>query len=183
MKCALCGYEFSEHEGQTDCQGCPLAGLCSMVRCPNCGYDNPRGSKLGGVIHRLWHRVQRGSVRDRPQREIRVAAGPRSAPAVSVPTPTVRRALRQAPSRVYRGAQDDVNAVSLHALSPGQAGLVAGLTTVDPGRTQRLLAMGVVPGSSIKLLRSFPAYVFEVGFTQVAVDESIAREILVRVDD
>ncbi len=41
MRCPLCGYQFREEGGKTTCKGCPIAGACHMVKCPNCGYDVP----------------------------------------------------------------------------------------------------------------------------------------------
>ena len=38
MKCAFCGYEFSQDEGIEECRGCPIAN-CNLIRCPNCGYE------------------------------------------------------------------------------------------------------------------------------------------------
>ncbi|HDK17618.1 MAG TPA: hypothetical protein ENG95_00425 [Nitrospirae bacterium] len=42
MKCSLCGLEFKERDGLSSCKGCPVSGSCSMIKCPNCGYDIPR---------------------------------------------------------------------------------------------------------------------------------------------
>jgi predicted amidophosphoribosyltransferase len=39
--CGFCAGEFAEDRGQPVCRACPLAGLCHMVRCPHCGYENP----------------------------------------------------------------------------------------------------------------------------------------------
>lgn len=54
MKCALCGYEFDPQE--TDCHsGCPLNDRCSLICCPNCGYQtvDRSKSKTVGLISRL----------------------------------------------------------------------------------------------------------------------------------
>ena len=42
--CALCGGRFT-HGGQA-CGACPLASGCGLVRCPHCGYQFPRSSRL-----------------------------------------------------------------------------------------------------------------------------------------
>jgi DtxR family Mn-dependent transcriptional regulator/ferrous iron transport protein A len=70
---------------------------------------------------------------------------------------------------------------TLAELKAGQAGRVAALSTADRGKMQKYLAMGVLPGASIKLLRQFPCFVFQVGHTQVAVDREMAGGILVKV--
>jgi len=75
--------------------------------------------------------------------------------------------------------------------------LVTGLRTFDVGATgrivfiaprfhdrmDRLAALGVIPGSTVKLHQRSPSYVIEVGETTIALDPEIAGEIFVkRVD-
>ncbi len=69
----------------------------------------------------------------------------------------------------------------LSELRTGQQGRIAYLQMVDPHRLQKLMAMGVLPGVSLKVLRTTPTYVFEAGFSQFAVDEEIAADIFVRL--
>jgi hypothetical protein len=42
LTCGFCGAEFVEDTGQAACQSCPLSRGCGLVRCPHCGYENPR---------------------------------------------------------------------------------------------------------------------------------------------
>lgn len=67
----------------------------------------------------------------------------------------------------------------LTSLPEGAAGFISALATKDPERLQKLMAFGILPGTPIRLLQRRPAYVFQVGQTQVAVDERIAADILV----
>ncbi len=60
MKCPLCGYQFMEQEGETHCPGCPLAGACHRVKCPDCGYDVPVEPKLIKVL-KSWRRHKNGT--------------------------------------------------------------------------------------------------------------------------
>lgn len=39
MKCALCGFEFSEADAKRPCASCPLGSNCDLICCPNCGYQ------------------------------------------------------------------------------------------------------------------------------------------------
>ena len=39
--CGFCARKFRQEYGQPVCRPCPLAGMCRMVRCPHCGYENP----------------------------------------------------------------------------------------------------------------------------------------------
>ena len=66
-------------------------------------------------------------------------------------------------------------------LKPNQQGKIAYLRTRDALKTHKLMAMGVIPGRSIKLLRRYPSYVFTVGYTQFAIDSEMAEQIYVRV--
>jgi len=42
------------------------------------------------------------------------------------------------------------------------------------------MSMGVLPGTSLTLMRTYPSYIFKVGQSEFAVDEELAREIFVR---
>ena len=53
MKCLLCGYSFVAEEGVRACQGCPLVGDCGKLRCPNCGYEIPKESRLSHALRAL----------------------------------------------------------------------------------------------------------------------------------
>jgi DtxR family Mn-dependent transcriptional regulator len=73
--------------------------------------------------------------------------------------------------------------------------LVTGLTSFDVGasgrivfiapkfhdRMDRLAALGVVPGSTIRLHQRSPSYVIEIGETTIALDPEIAGEIYVKL--
>jgi len=69
----------------------------------------------------------------------------------------------------------------LNELQPGAKGQIAYLQMSHPVRLQKLMAMGVLPGGDMHLLRRSPAYVFEIGYSQFAVDEEIAADIFVRL--
>ena len=73
----------------------------------------------------------------------------------------------------------------LHALStlaPGTRGRVARVTRDLTGRTERLAALGVSVGASVRLLQTFPGIVFECDQTEVAVERVVARSIFVELD-
>lgn len=63
---------------------------------------------------------------------------------------------------------------------PESEGTVAYLATKDNRKVQKLLAMGILPGANIKVIRQFPSYVFQVGYSQFAVDQPLAGVIYVR---
>ena len=71
---------------------------------------------------------------------------------------------------------------SLASLSAKQKGKVAYIQTRDPKRLQKLMAMSVLPGMSIRLLQTFPSYVFQIGQSQFAIDKELAEGIYVRLE-
>jgi hypothetical protein len=50
--CGLCGETFT-HGGQV-CGACPISKGCDLVKCPGCGYQFPRTSRLVDALARLW---------------------------------------------------------------------------------------------------------------------------------
>lgn len=66
----------------------------------------------------------------------------------------------------------------LSELPRGSAGSVVELDTNDPAILKKLVSMGILPGVPLQLIRTFPSYVIQVGFTQVAIDREIASVIL-----
>lgn len=70
----------------------------------------------------------------------------------------------------------------LSKLNPGEKGKISYIQAIEYHKLQKLMSMGVLPGMEIKLLQTFPSYLFEVGLTQFAVDDEIANCILVRIE-
>jgi len=70
--------------------------------------------------------------------------------------------------------------LNLTELKPQQAGIIAELQTRDQKVLNKLMSMGILPGLRLTLLQTFPAYVLQVGYTQVAVDKQIAQAILLQ---
>jgi DtxR family transcriptional regulator, Mn-dependent transcriptional regulator len=61
----------------------------------------------------------------------------------------------------------------------GARGTVAYLTTRDSRAVQKLMAMGVLPGAPVYLIRRFPSYVFQVGYSQFTIDRPLAAAVYV----
>ncbi len=53
VKCGFCGHEFVEDPSQATCQACPIKQACGLMRCPACGYENPRPPKWIAAL-RKW---------------------------------------------------------------------------------------------------------------------------------
>jgi hypothetical protein len=53
IRCDFCGFEFDPTCSTEDgCSGCPLAGGCSHVTCPRCGYQMLPEAKLIGWLRK-----------------------------------------------------------------------------------------------------------------------------------
>jgi len=77
-------------------------------------------------------------------------------------------------------AEGAVGVVALSELKPGDPGEIAYLAASDDRKMQKLMSMGVLPGTSVTLMRTYPSYIFKVGQSEFAVDEELACEIFVR---
>ncbi len=69
--CALCGLRIT-HGGQV-CASCPISRGCDdIVRCPRCGYQFPRGSRLVGWVQSLrgWWRRRSAAPEAHPVRTL-----------------------------------------------------------------------------------------------------------------
>lgn len=69
---------------------------------------------------------------------------------------------------------------SLPNLEVKQKGKVAYIQTKDNKKLQKLMAMGILPGMSLNLIRKYPSYVLQVGQSQFAIDQELAEVIFVR---
>ncbi len=58
FECGLCGTKFT-HGGQA-CGACPLNAGCDLVKCPSCGFQFPRSSKLVDWGRRALRRLSGG---------------------------------------------------------------------------------------------------------------------------
>ena len=56
---------------------------------------------------------------------------------------------------------------------------VVRLLPVDEGQLRKLTAFGILPGMEIEILQTYPTYVLRVGYTQLALDYEIAKNIIV----
>ncbi|MDY9926601.1 FeoA family protein [Methanosarcina sp.] len=68
---------------------------------------------------------------------------------------------------------------TLSSMEPRKAGKISSLETKNAGILQKLIAMGILPGMPVTLLRRSPSYLFEVDQTRYAVDREIANHIYV----
>jgi hypothetical protein len=55
--CSLCGCRF-EHAGRV-CGSCPMSTGCDLVKCPHCGFQFPRSSRIVQWLRRIGARIRR----------------------------------------------------------------------------------------------------------------------------
>jgi DtxR family transcriptional regulator, Mn-dependent transcriptional regulator len=65
-------------------------------------------------------------------------------------------------------------------LKPGEEGRVVFITPKSRSRLERLSALGLIPGSVIRVTQKRPSYVLKVGETTLALDEEVVREIYIK---
>jgi len=56
---------------------------------------------------------------------------------------------------------------------------VVGLLPADKSQMRKLTAFGILPGAEIEILQTSPVYVLRIGYTQIALDYEIAKNIIV----
>lgn len=64
-------------------------------------------------------------------------------------------------------------------LSPGDEARVVFVTPSAGSRLEKLGALGISPGSSVKLIQRIPSFVIQAGETEIAIEETVGREIFV----
>jgi DtxR family Mn-dependent transcriptional regulator len=67
--------------------------------------------------------------------------------------------------------------IPLSKLKPGKTAKVASINTRDETRMLKLMTMGITPGARIHLRQKRPAFVIDIGDSQLALDRSLAEKI------
>jgi DtxR family transcriptional regulator, Mn-dependent transcriptional regulator len=78
------------------------------------------------------------------------------------------------------GEQIESLVVALSRFKPGEAARVVYVLTRQHPQLHKLMSLGIVPGALVSVHQSFPAFVIQVGETQIAVEKDIADEIYVK---
>jgi DtxR family transcriptional regulator, Mn-dependent transcriptional regulator len=80
-----------------------------------------------------------------------------------------------------RQARDELKpiVVSCNQLSVGETARVAYFSTREHTRLLKLSALGISPGTSLKLIQKWPAYVVQCEETEIALEPDVAQNIYV----
>lgn len=68
---------------------------------------------------------------------------------------------------------------SIASLRCGDTVSILSIAATTPHEQRKLMALGVLPGATLRLLQRRPSYVVSVGYTQVTMDHETARLITV----
>lgn len=70
---------------------------------------------------------------------------------------------------------------ALSELHPGDEARIAYITTRHHSRLDRLSSLGLLPGVDLRVHQKQPTIVIQMGETQIALDDEVARDIYVRL--
>lgn len=168
MKCSFCGFVFDDADARRQCQGCLIVSGCRSVRCTRCGYEMPEEL---GFLKRL------GEWREKMRVRRNAAAPSGDAGLAAVNTACVAGAEPSA------GAATAATPIPLAGMQPGDTGLVVDIRSGGNGQMQKCLALGILPGVPVTLRKRSPSFIFDIGFSQFAVDEGMASAVLVQVNN
>lgn len=70
----------------------------------------------------------------------------------------------------------------LAALPPGASGRIVRVTRDLTQRADRLAALGVTAGATVRVLQTFPGIIFECDETELAVERAVAQTILIAIE-
>lgn len=146
MNCAHCRKDFTPDEAQKGCESCGLFGGCHLLKCPHCGYEQPREP---GMVQWLREKMKRKH------------------------SPTQ-------PSEPQSLNSDGI--IPLSALAVGEAGFVHSLMIEDHTLMRKLMSLGLLPAVRVKLIQKYPAYVLQIGYTQIAIDRQLAVAVKITPD-
>lgn len=73
----------------------------------------------------------------------------------------------------------DCDSVRLTSLPPGGRGVVSCLEEPWTADAAKLAGLGVLPGVRLLVVQRYPAFVLQLGRTEIAVDEGLARRVRV----
>ena len=69
--------------------------------------------------------------------------------------------------------------VPITQMTVNQTAVVSRLVTRDKGVLRKFIAMGILPGISLKVLQTFPTYVLAIDHDRFAIDRSLASCVYV----
>lgn len=73
-------------------------------------------------------------------------------------------------------------ACTLASMRAGERGVIRGLAGADERTVRKLMAMGLVPGTELSVIRAKPGVVLRIGFGELALDRETAGRVQMSLD-
>ncbi|PKO16974.1 hypothetical protein CVU37_09185 [candidate division BRC1 bacterium HGW-BRC1-1] len=179
MICPACNHKFDPESSSVGCGACLMHGSCGLVKCPECGYETPREP---GFLARLFQSFSRPSATEvAPDQHCLVedsatrAARGMDEPAPSAPNASAVGVLQSTLAPV---AQASPAGTTLASLRQGDTAFIERFAA--PQHARKFLSLGILPGTSVTVLKQFPAIVLRVGYSEFAFDRKLASTVIVR---
>jgi ferrous iron transport protein A len=77
--------------------------------------------------------------------------------------------------------QFKVTGSSLSMMRPGERGVVTSCNKTNEALQEKLMGLGLIPGTLITLERRFPRFIVKTGPHRIALDDRIVQSIYVRL--
>ena len=152
MKCQLCSLEFREQDGLNGCKSCPFSKSCNMLKCPNCGYEIFKEPTFIKLLTKGIKKIMK-----------------------------LADKLKAVKINHDKISDKKHNSVCLTSVKTGTTGRISHLNTKDSTKLHKMMVIGLLPDITIKLTQKFPTYVIKIGFTQIAIDKELAKDIFLKV--
>ncbi len=178
MICPACNHKYDPESSSVGCGACLMHGSCGLVKCPECGYETPREP---GFLARLFQSFSRPSPPEATDQHCLVedsatrAAHGMDEPLPSAPNGTVTGALQSTLAPVTHSSPAGT---TLASLRQGDTAFIERFAA--PQHARKFLSLGILPGTSVTVLKQFPAIVLRVGYSEFAFDRKLASTVIVR---
>ena len=185
MICPACNHEFDPVSTSVGCGACLMQGSCGLVKCPECGYETPREPGFLGRVMKVFGRTpvpevmpdQHCLVEDSASRSARGVDYESDAPAQKG-DPSNDAATDPSASGATDAAPAPRSGMTLASLRQGDTAFIERFAA--PEHARKFLSLGILPGTSITVLKQFPAIVLRVGYSEFAFDRKLASTVIVR---
>ena len=150
MRCQLCGYRFDATDMACHSE-CPMGRHCTLICCPNCGYQVVDESKslLAKMLQRLWPTARNKQTSQPPPKRLKIE--PTEAPTIP-----------------------------LNHMPAGRMVEVKFLEDLSAHRLAQLSLLGLTPGARIEVLQHRPVPIIRLGQTELALTNEILKQIWVQ---
>lgn len=140
-----------------------------VLTCPLCGFEFERSDTL------CHHGCPLGAMCDLARCPACEYEFPEKLPSATIPW--WRRLFGRAPEPA---PCPETGTLTVLHLQGGDRAEVIALGGESPHRRNSLAVFGLVPGSELRVLQRYPSFVVRIGETVLALEDDVARDIVVR---